>query len=709
MKRILLASFGLLVLTLVMAVQANEPNRPATKPGAQGGKFSKEELAQQERVLAERYRKFEQALLTLKDRLARSDRPEDKARAKVLEKALEASGNISLATKFDQFVKFLETAKVDTSLSGAKQAAAEAAALAKGIKEILDILSGDGGASAKREERMNLEKLVKELERVIRDQKLVRGQVDAGVAKKEVQGNQDQVTKDTKGILDKVGDKTGPGNEAKNDKAESKEGGKGKGDKGDAKDAGKAGEAKSGNSKDAGKDSKADKGGAKAGDKSEAGDAKSSKGGEGAKSDAKGSKGGDGDKSGAKDPGKGDDKDNKGGAKEPGKEPGKDGEQGSKVKTKDEDKKADGDKAGSKKGDPKGGESGAKKGGDPKGGDPKGDKGGDKSASKGGDKGGEQGQSKPGKSSSGQGEPKPGGEQGGDPGQSKDDNQPKAGQNQDPTQQAKQRIKEGNEHQQQAGKNIAKNDKPGTTKEIEKAIDKLEDAKKKLEELLRQLREEELERLLAALQQRCEKMLAMQIEVYNGTVAVDRAILGNDDKKPTRQNTQTSLKLSDDEGKIVTEATKAIEMLEAEGSAVAFPEVFQQVREDMKNVARRLGAVDPGKVTQVIEQDIIDTLKEMIEALKKAQKELQDKKSPPSDPKGQPPPQADQKLLDQIAELKMIRSMQVRVNKRTEHYGKQYTGEQANQPDIVGELNQLAGRQERIFDVTRRIATGENK
>ena len=70
------------------------------------------------------------------------------------------------------------------------------------------------------------------------------------------------------------------------------------------------------------------------------------------------------------------------------------------------------------------------------------------------------------------------------------------------------------------------------------------------------------------------------------------------------QTALTSLKLSDQEGEIVVEARKAIEVLEAEGSAVAFPEVFQQVRDDMMHVQRRLGVSDVGAVTQTIEQDI---------------------------------------------------------------------------------------------------------
>src|SRR5438132_12805666 len=125
-------------------------------------------------------------------------------------------------------------------------------------------------------------------------------------------------------------------------------------------------------------------------------------------------------------------------------------------------------------------------------------------------------------------------------------------------------------------------------------------------------------------------MLAMQVNVQEGTVRVAKEIDKLADKRPTRDQQQDALKLSDKEKDIVTEATKALEMLEAEGSAVAFPEVFQQMREDMKNVQRRLGVVDVGKVTQGVEQDIIDTLKEMIEALKKARQEMDVKKMQPN-------------------------------------------------------------------------------
>ncbi len=315
------------------------------------------------------------------------------------------------------------------------------------------------------------------------------------------------------------------------------------------------------------------------------------------------------------------------------------------------------------------------------------------------------GEAKSGKSGEGQGQAK----------NSPSTNPPKAGEKGPPPQpqgpkdsvaNGKKQVEDAEYKMKQAEDKIAKKDNKDASDDQGKAIQDLEKAKKRLEDLLRQIREEELERLLAALQARCEKMLAMQIQVQGGTEGIFRVVEILPEKKPNRQNQQDSLKLSDNEKDIVNEATKAIEMLEAEGSAVAFPEVFQQVRQDMMHVQRRLEVTDIGIVTQAIEKDIIDTLKEMIEALKKARSESQGGGGGSSGP----PP--DQKLLDQLAELKMIRSMQIRVNARTETYGKMYEpkeGEQTSNPTIRRELSNLSERQERIFEITNRIAKGDNK
>jgi hypothetical protein len=270
----------------------------------------------------------------------------------------------------------------------------------------------------------------------------------------------------------------------------------------------------------------------------------------------------------------------------------------------------------------------------------------------------------------------------------------------------RQQVQKAVKNQKQAEGNLDKDKKKDASKDQDEAIKNLEEARKRLEEILRQLREEETERLLAALQARCERMLAMQIEIYDGTVRVDQAIAQNPDKKASRNEEQRALQLSDREQEVVREANKAIQLLQAEGSAVAFPEVFTQVRDDMQHVARRLGKADVAAVTQTIEQDIIATLKEMIEALKKAQ---QNRNSPSNNANQQNNQNGNPSLIDIIAELKMIRSLQIRVNSRTLTYARQYQGEQANQPDIQKELADLAQRQLKIFGITNNIARGKNR
>jgi hypothetical protein len=117
------------------------------------------------------------------------------------------------------------------------------------------------------------------------------------------------------------------------------------------------------------------------------------------------------------------------------------------------------------------------------------------------------------------------------------------------------------------------------------------------------------------LQGRCYIMRRMQIQVYNGTRGLARRIEANAGKKPSRANQKEALALADEQLKVVHEADQAIRMLKAEGSAVAFHEVFFQVRDDMKNVEKRLWVTDVGKINQAIQLDIIETLDEMVKAL----------------------------------------------------------------------------------------------
>ncbi len=130
-------------------------------------------------------------------------------------------------------------------------------------------------------------------------------------------------------------------------------------------------------------------------------------------------------------------------------------------------------------------------------------------------------------------------------------------------------------------------------------------------------REERAQQVPADFLGRCRKMLAMQIEVSKGTEALHKAVQGIPRKHLRPKEKQASLKLSIEQKAILREATTAIALITADGSAVAFDEVFQELRVDMKRIQRRLEINDVGLATQALEKDVIDTLKEMVAALQK--------------------------------------------------------------------------------------------
>ncbi len=627
--RIALATVVLAALTYGLALHAQDTTAPKTEDAAQ----IRENLVHKEQILARQYQEFEQQLLRLKQRLERSSKQEDRDKALVLDKVLDYCKDKSISVSFEQMIDTLKSKElksvpdIETALNRSKN-------IAEDLQKVIFMLREDSRARILSEERLRLQAIMKELEKVIQDQKSVQAQTENKKTEPtELKKNQESVNEKTHDIALKLGGDKGAGKDGKNSKGDPKAGGKASDKAGEAKDDGEKAAAKS-EAKEAG-EGKEPKAVAKSGEPGKEGQPKEGKTPEGAKAK-------EGGKSG--EAAKGEPKE---GAGKPGEGKGKPGQA-----------KAGGKSDSQAKGD-------GKKGPD---------------------------------------SPPPQASNKGDGGKKNPNQQAAAPKESIPN--GKKQVEDAEKAMQQATDEIQKAKNDDAVAKQEDALKKLEEARKKLEQLLRQIREEELERLLSALQARCEKMLAMQIQVLVATENLDKAIAAQPDKLPDRTNKQDSLKLSDNEGDIVVEASKALEILQDEGSAVAFPEVFQQVREDMKHVQRRLGISDTAQVTQSIERDIVDTLKEMIEALKKAKKDLAESKSSPPPPSGPPP---EQKLLEKIAELKMIRSMQIRVNTRTQTYGRMYQGEQSGDPNIRRELHNLSERQERIFEVTNRMAKGDNR
>ncbi|EMI40879.1 hypothetical protein [Rhodopirellula sp. SWK7] len=294
--------------------------------------------------------------------------------------------------------------------------------------------------------------------------------------------------------------------------------------------------------------------------------------------------------------------------------------------------------------------------------------------------------------------------------QGQQDQQPQ--QPKSPEQDAQEQLEKAIERMKQAQDKLAKNEREGATAEQRQAEEELRKAIDKLEKILRQLREEEIQRELAKLESRLRKMAAMQSAVLDDTSQLAQTPLSQRDRS-------TDLKAGDlafEEQKITLEADRAMLLLKEEGSSVAFPEVILQLREDTKRVTTRLGQSKIDAVTQGIQSDILAALEEMIAALAKAQRDNEKKQQQQQQDGGPQPNQGsgEEPLVQALAELKLLRTMQSRIQGTTDRYGglldvDSAGGDNSNGEEILPLLRDLAQRQDRLYQITRDLVTKRNR
>lgn len=267
----------------------------------------------------------------------------------------------------------------------------------------------------------------------------------------------------------------------------------------------------------------------------------------------------------------------------------------------------------------------------------------------------------------------------------------------------REQLEQARREMQQALEELKGKNLKGAEQEQDAAIANLEVMKAELEKILRQLREEEKEMYLTLLEARFQNMLRKQEQINAETVRLDDIVAA---ERPATFGAKIEVvKRQQDDN--VLDAQKALSLLMEEGSSVAFPEAVEQMQKNMETVAGRLSKQDTGETTQVIEQLIVETLEEMIFAMQQEMEKLEEKKR--QQQQGEPQPPEDPALVNQLAELKMIRSLQNQVNRLTKQIGMNVDGEQATEADQLELLDDLAARQQRIQSATYDLSVGKNQ
>jgi hypothetical protein len=664
-----IAALGTLVGMTVFAtggatVHAQDRPAPETKPadGNPSSEAAAGGLDESESSLERRYQQFERTLLQMAEYLRKTE-PE---RADLLIRAIGRSKESRISQQMEAISQLLKKEQFGDAIGDQQHLVAD-------LKGLLELLQSEDRRHQLEQEKQFYESLHKEVLKLSAREKDLRRATERGGNFKQLGERQGGIGNDAQSLLDKIEkeDANRQGPDGKPNANKKSNGGKNsKGDKNADGDKKPGADQKAEGDKQGADEKKADA--EKKADVDKKSDAKS-------KTDAD-KKGAGGKKSNA---------DQKGGDKKQA--------DASSQQEKSKDKSQEGDKSKdpSKKDDKA---------------QPQGDK------QSGSEKSQKKGDSKKNQSSKGKqqkqpdkGQQKQNGEQGeegeqqegspSDDSQQQDQNAPKKTPGRKEIDAARQAMKKAEEELKRL------QGKKGIDHEDE-AIRKLAEARAQLEKVLRQLREEEQQIILASLEARFAKMLVMQLQIHVDTIALS--------KTPTNAWTVKhfgrSRELSVEEDSIADEAGKALTLLKEEGSSVAFPQGVEQVRDDMLSIARRLAGNDVGEFTQSVEKDVIESLEEMVTALQaeieKRQKQEENRRQ--KNQKGQSG-EDEKELVQELAELKMLRSLQFRVNRRTKQIGRLIHGEQANNDKLMQDLSKLARRQAEIQEATYIIATGRNR
>jgi len=244
-----------------------------------------------------------------------------------------------------------------------------------------------------------------------------------------------------------------------------------------------------------------------------------------------------------------------------------------------------------------------------------------------------------------------------------------------------------------ASNSLKKKSPGGANVEQKKAEEQLNEAKKEVEKRLAELGEKPEDEALERLETIFTEMLARQQPVTTQTAQFHEERQG-DTGELRRAERITIRRLSQEETELSAMAKRALDLIEEDGTTVSFPVVVDEMRETLVQVAGRLEKQETGDATQRMQKEVEKTLEELIEALKIARKG--------GGAGGQGGGNCKPCLLPNTAELKLLRQLQLRINRRTVDFQEGRPQGPLGEPQQA-EIRRIAGLQKNVAKMVREI------
>ena len=232
----------------------------------------------------------------------------------------------------------------------------------------------------------------------------------------------------------------------------------------------------------------------------------------------------------------------------------------------------------------------------------------------------------------------------------------------------------------------------------DEALEELHEAASELEEMLKQLREEEKEMLLASLEARFQRMLAAETQIHEGTVS----LAATPQKEWLDQYYGQCRALAQQQTELASECAQTVNLLREDGTSVSILLAVEDIEADMGSVSGWLQESKVEDLTQSVQNDIIESLKQLIETTQKEMQEMKEQQQKSQQQEG--PPQKPG-LVELMAEIKMLRNLQLQVNRRTKQVdGLLQSASSEDLPSLKKQVHDLAVRQRRLIETAKELA-----
>jgi hypothetical protein len=220
------------------------------------------------------------------------------------------------------------------------------------------------------------------------------------------------------------------------------------------------------------------------------------------------------------------------------------------------------------------------------------------------------------------------------------------------------RVDQAHGSMRKAQASLDRHDTVQGEKEATEARDRLAEAQRELQKLRDELEKKQKEQTLLDLIVELQPMLEKQIGINDETRRIDDATVKASRPEPSRPDKVRLGQLASDESELANKAGRLLKKVEGENAPV-FVWGFRKLVRDMTEIKDRLVAFKTDAYTQDVQQDAAETLRMLIDALKREQSKMREGGGGGGGGGGRP------MLVPPSAQLKLLKARELEIHNKT--------------------------------------------